>query len=109
MALTATLLILAGGESRRMGQPKPLLPVGSTTLIEWVVARLFLRSINLWWRLGESASCLPACCRTWSPISTPEPAHWRASKPAWRPPPTTSSWQSRATCRTSQPASSSAW
>lgn len=40
MARAATLLILAGGESRRMGQPKPLLPVGSTTLIEWLVARL---------------------------------------------------------------------
>jgi len=40
VAPTATLLILAGGESRRMGQPKPLLPVGSTTLIEWLLARL---------------------------------------------------------------------
>lgn len=38
--LTATLLILAGGESRRMGRPKALLPVGDTTLIEWVTARL---------------------------------------------------------------------
>ena len=40
VALTATLLLLAGGESRRMGQPKALLPVETTTLIEWLVARL---------------------------------------------------------------------
>ena len=40
MILRATLLVLAGGESRRMGRPKALLPVGTTTLIEWLVARL---------------------------------------------------------------------
>jgi molybdopterin-guanine dinucleotide biosynthesis protein A len=38
--LRATLVVLAGGDSRRMGRPKALLPVGSTTLIEWLVARL---------------------------------------------------------------------
>jgi len=38
--LRATLLILAGGESRRMGRPKALLPVGDSTLIEWLAARL---------------------------------------------------------------------
>jgi len=39
-ALPATLVVLAGGDSRRMGRPKALLPVGSTTLIEWLIARL---------------------------------------------------------------------
>ena len=38
--LKATLLLLAGGESKRMGQPKALLPVGSVTLVEWVATRL---------------------------------------------------------------------
>lgn len=38
--LQATLVVLAGGDSRRMGRPKALLPVGRTTLIEWLVDRL---------------------------------------------------------------------
>jgi molybdopterin-guanine dinucleotide biosynthesis protein A len=38
--MPATLCILAGGESRRMGRPKALLPVGSTTLLEWQIDRL---------------------------------------------------------------------
>src|SRR2546430_5626938 len=36
----ATLLLLAGGESRRMGRSKALLEVGGTTLIEWLAERL---------------------------------------------------------------------
>jgi molybdenum cofactor guanylyltransferase len=40
LTLRATLLVLAGGDSRRMGRPKALLPVGTTTLIEWLVERL---------------------------------------------------------------------
>jgi molybdopterin-guanine dinucleotide biosynthesis protein A len=36
----ATLLLLAGGESRRMGRSKALLEVEGTTLIEWLAERL---------------------------------------------------------------------
>ena len=36
----ATLLLLAGGESRRMGRPKALLDVGGETLVEWIAGRL---------------------------------------------------------------------
>ncbi len=40
MPIAATLLVLAGGHSRRMRTAKALLPVGATTLIEWLVERL---------------------------------------------------------------------
>jgi molybdopterin-guanine dinucleotide biosynthesis protein A len=36
----ATLIVLAGGHSARMGRPKAELPVGDGTLLEWIVARL---------------------------------------------------------------------
>jgi molybdopterin-guanine dinucleotide biosynthesis protein A len=39
-SLEASLLVLAGGRSSRMGQPKALLPVAAGTLLEWVVMRL---------------------------------------------------------------------
>ncbi|HXM58190.1 MAG TPA: molybdenum cofactor guanylyltransferase [Candidatus Dormibacteraeota bacterium] len=38
--MQATLVLLAGGDSRRMGRPKALLPVGDATLVEWLAARL---------------------------------------------------------------------
>ena len=36
----ATLLVLAGGASRRMGRPKALLPFGEGTLLDHVIRRL---------------------------------------------------------------------
>ncbi len=36
----ASLVVLAGGDSRRMGRPKHALPVGGVTLLEWIIARL---------------------------------------------------------------------
>src|SRR3982074_340919 len=38
--MQATLLVLAGGESRRMGRPKAWLEGGETTLLRWMVERL---------------------------------------------------------------------
>src|ERR1700674_5624569 len=40
VVMQATLLVLAGGSSRRMGRPKAWLEVGETTLVRWVVDRL---------------------------------------------------------------------
>ncbi|MCC7353068.1 MAG: NTP transferase domain-containing protein, partial [Anaerolineae bacterium] len=33
-------VVLAAGQSRRMGEPKQLLPLGSRRVIEWVIAAL---------------------------------------------------------------------
>jgi molybdenum cofactor guanylyltransferase len=38
--MQATLLVLAGGESRRMGRPKAWIEVGDTVLLRYVVERL---------------------------------------------------------------------
>jgi molybdopterin-guanine dinucleotide biosynthesis protein A len=40
VAMQATLLVLAGGESRRMGRTKAWLEVGETSLVRWLVERL---------------------------------------------------------------------
>ena len=40
VAVEATLLVLAGGASRRMGRPKAWLAVGHTILVRWVADRL---------------------------------------------------------------------
>src|SRR5207302_10511157 len=38
--MEATLLVLAGGDSRRMGRSKPWIEVGNTVLLRYVVERL---------------------------------------------------------------------
>lgn len=38
--MEATLLVLAGGQSRRMGRPKPWIEVGDTVLLRYVVGQL---------------------------------------------------------------------
>src|SRR2546425_8445898 len=40
MLMDATLLVLAGGDSRRMGRPKAWIEVGDTVLLRYVVERL---------------------------------------------------------------------
>ncbi len=40
VTMDATLLVLAGGASERMGRPKAWLEVGNTILLRWVVDRL---------------------------------------------------------------------
>lgn len=63
MPLPATLLLLAGGESRRMGRPKALLPVGGVTLIEWIAQRLAVEFEGLL-VAARDASQLPAGLRS---------------------------------------------
>ncbi|MFN8638665.1 MAG: nucleotidyltransferase family protein [Dehalococcoidia bacterium] len=38
--MTTAAILLAAGASRRMGEPKPLLPWGNGTLLEWELAEL---------------------------------------------------------------------
>src|SRR5437667_8488251 len=40
MLMDATLLVLAGGDSRRMGRPKAWIEVGETVLLRYVLERL---------------------------------------------------------------------
>ena len=40
VVMQVTLLVLAGGDSRRMGRTKAWLEVGETTLVRWVIDRL---------------------------------------------------------------------
>lgn len=62
MAASATLLVLAGGRSRRMGRSKALLPVEGTTLVEWITQRLGPGFEELLVAAGEAAQ-LPAGLR----------------------------------------------
>ncbi len=55
-----SLVLLAGGASRRMGKPKALLPVGGVTLVEWQVARLRGAFAETLVATGPN-SPLPAC------------------------------------------------
>ncbi len=45
-------LVLAGGESRRVGSPKALLPLGGTTLIGTIIG-FSLRIDRLWDRFAK--------------------------------------------------------
>jgi molybdenum cofactor cytidylyltransferase len=44
--MTVAALLLAAGASRRMGSPKPLLPWGDCTLIEWEYAQLMASCVD---------------------------------------------------------------
>jgi molybdopterin-guanine dinucleotide biosynthesis protein A len=63
VAYPATLLVLAGGQSRRMGRPKALLPVQGTTLVEWLVRRLEPSFRELLVAAGEATQLPPGLRR----------------------------------------------
>jgi molybdenum cofactor cytidylyltransferase len=44
--VTVAALVLAAGASRRMGRPKPLLPWGGRTLLEWELDELMRSSVD---------------------------------------------------------------
>ena len=44
--MTLAAIILAAGESTRMGRPKALLPWGGTTLIDWQVRQMSLADVD---------------------------------------------------------------
>ena len=44
--MTVAAILLAAGASRRMGSPKPLLPWGDCTLIEWEYAQLMASCVD---------------------------------------------------------------
>jgi len=58
--LAATLLVLAGGESRRMGRPKALLPVAGRTLIDYLLDRLALAFAEVLISSNNASSLPPA-------------------------------------------------
>ena len=58
--LDATLCVLAGGESRRMGRPKALLEVGDGSLLAWIVGRLSAHFAETLVAAGSPDSGVPA-------------------------------------------------
>src|SRR5438309_11196253 len=57
--MDATLLVLAGGESRRMGRPKAWIEVGNTVLLRYVVERLAPAFSEVVVSFGEPAQMEP--------------------------------------------------
>ena len=42
-------IVLAAGESKRMGSPKMLLPYNNVTIIEQVIINLLDSEVDRWW------------------------------------------------------------